>query len=522
MLFERTAIVAFAVAAVNLAVFAVLGGYDWRLGPVHLVASNGFKPVLYLNAALLLVLAARGRTPPPLPSTPLATGPLLSPGYCALAVALTVAVYWPSFLINLSFFDWNHTFITGRESPWGFFIHRQYDGFYRPLPFLTLWIDNKLFGEREYLFHIQNLLLHVANTLLAGRLAERLGLTARSARICGLLFCTTPVAFEAVIWPGARFDLMAIAFSLVALERALAGRLPVAVAAFVGAVLSKESAYALPVVLAAFWILHSRLNLPFARERAFRAFMAFGAAACLLIALRFVIYGGSFGGYPGPAYNENVHFQFTTQTITSFLTRVPASAYIVNAISGMDVATRVVLFAYAAVASAIVAAGASLAGRGVLILLPWLTAIPTLNMIGWMTDGAQQARYVHLSAIWVVFALALALSGLPRERLLATALSVVFAATAILNTVAYVHMLRSADEAVASAAAVCRDRNCCRVWLRDLPRDRFGAFYFGHQVWADLRKTLPNREVPDLLSVPVKAQSCDLTLHWDRSTGKWK
>ena len=150
--------------------------------------------------------------------------------------------------------------MTAGRSPLYFFTHRQYDGFYRPLGFCSLWLDNKIFGAALWGYHIQNLPLQVLNGWLAARLAFRLGLEPALARWTGLAFVALPYAFEAVIWPGARFDLLAATFILLALERALAGA-----SGPYGCLLSrrvvKRIGYAYPLLVGALWLLRNRLSL---------------------------------------------------------------------------------------------------------------------------------------------------------------------------------------------------------------------------------------------------------------------
>lgn len=501
----------FAAAAANVILLAFLDRYDVRLGPLHLAASYLFKPLMYLNAAFLLAIAL-GPAPETSPAAAQARPPrLLGVRFWLAALAIMAAVYSVSFGINLEDFDWTHRWLMTDVSALSFFTKRQYDGFYRPLTFLSLWLDNRVFGEALWGYHIQNILIHLLNGALVARLACRLRLSATAARWSGLLFLALPAGFEAVIWPGARFDLLAATFTLIALDRALAGSVALSTAAYVLGVLSKESAYCYPLILGALYLLRP-LAPPLERARMLRILFAAAAATVVLIGMRIAVYG-NLGGYPLPEAGKTVHFAITAKTFTSIPTRLPAALYLVNSNAGVTVWLRIALIVYAGALAAALASGARLGARAALLLLPFLAVIPTLNVIGWLNQSAQGGRYLYQPAIWIVFAVAWALTCARRGPLLAATLTVSMAAAALFNTLAYVRMLRTAGIAVSSAAALCRNAPCCRtLHLRDLPGDLYGAYHFGYQVRWNLRKALPGVVLPAEDS--PGPGPCAVDLHW--------
>ncbi len=105
------------------------------------------------------------------------------------------------------------------------------------------------------------LLLHGACALLVVRLARRGGLTTAGAALAGFVFAASPLAFTPLYWASGIQELLGAALALLALERWLAaseegrGAVVVATLAAVGALLSKESALGLPLLLAgiAWW-----------------------------------------------------------------------------------------------------------------------------------------------------------------------------------------------------------------------------------------------------------------------------
>ena len=101
------------------------------------------------------------------------------------------------------------------DSFWQLFSRPQADGFYRPLTFVSLWLDYRLFGTAFTWYHAQSLVLHIVNSLLAARLAGSLGFGRTASLWTGLLYAAAAVNFEPVMWPAARFDLLATSYNFV-------------------------------------------------------------------------------------------------------------------------------------------------------------------------------------------------------------------------------------------------------------------------------------------------------------------
>ncbi len=504
---------AFTLAAANFVLLAIIGHYDFRLGPIHLAATYIFKPLLYLNAAFLMGFALKYR-PCPVEEAPEAR---LSfrPGFLfwIAAVGVVAALYGISFQINLDFPDWTHRAITAHTKPWSFFLHRQYDGFYRPLTFVSLWVDNEVFGAALWGYHVQNLLIHLLNGFLAARLAFRLGLKQSSAAWAGIAFLAVPASFEAVIWPGARFDLMSAAFTFFALERALAGAAGMATAAYCLGVACKESAYAYPLLLAALFLLRRPLGLTLPKQKWFAALSAALAATIALVLVRISIYG-NLGGYPDVATGGNVNFVLHIKTFTSVATRLPAALFLINTGAGLPVWLRATLIAYVAFLAVVFFSRIGAGRRTLLLLLPFLAVVPMLNMFGWMTQFAQQGRYLYHPVIWIVFVIVAGVSLLRFGSILLAAWVAIMMSAALFNTLVYVKMIHAVDVAVGDAAAACRKANCCRtLYLSNLPRDLNGAFYFGHQVTHNLQTALPGVAIISTGPLPSES-SCGVGLRW--------
>ena len=86
--------------------------------------------------------------------------------------------------------------------------------FYRPLVWMSFWLQEHLFGLDQRGFHGVSLGLHVANALLAGWLVWKLlaqtpAVRALPALLAASIVALHPAAYEAVTWVSAQSDLLA-------------------------------------------------------------------------------------------------------------------------------------------------------------------------------------------------------------------------------------------------------------------------------------------------------------------------
>lgn len=136
----------------------------------------------------------------------------------------------------------------------------QWAKFYRPVVTTSYAINWVLGGGQPWTFHLVNVLAHWGAVLLAFRLARRWTGGVGPALAATLVFAIHPTRTEPVIWISGRTDVFMALFLLLAVELAVAASRANAVragllwlaagAAWVLAVLSKEYALILPVLLA--------------------------------------------------------------------------------------------------------------------------------------------------------------------------------------------------------------------------------------------------------------------------------
>jgi tetratricopeptide (TPR) repeat protein len=131
---------------------------------------------------------------------------------------------------------------------------------YFPLTSTTFWVEWHLWGNWAAGFHLVNVLLHAAATVLFWKVLTRLGLPASGALAAAALFAVHPVNVESVAWIAERKNTLSLVFFLWSILRWLefraAGDTAVArrhyraaLVCFVAALLAKTSTVMLPFVL---------------------------------------------------------------------------------------------------------------------------------------------------------------------------------------------------------------------------------------------------------------------------------
>ena len=83
---------------------------------------------------------------------------------------------------------------------------------YRPITYTSFWLEHKLWGFTAAGYHVVNVLLHLANTLLLRQILLRLAVP--GAWIIAAVFAVHPLHVESVAWMIERKDLLAGLFYL--------------------------------------------------------------------------------------------------------------------------------------------------------------------------------------------------------------------------------------------------------------------------------------------------------------------
>ncbi len=184
-----------------------------------------------------------------------------------LIVAATLGAYWPALHGDFVFDD--RVWTTDVEH-----LLRDSSGLreiwtnpkalqqYYPVTGTSFWLDYQLWHWWTLPYHVENVLLHAAAALLLWRLLQKLEVP--GAWLAGALFALHPVMVESTAWITERKNVLSMFFFLAALlaygrftsfwkeEESPARRgwfYALALVLFVGALLSKITAFALPAVL---------------------------------------------------------------------------------------------------------------------------------------------------------------------------------------------------------------------------------------------------------------------------------
>ncbi len=127
-------------------------------------------------------------------------------------------------------------------------------GLYRPLTMASYFLNHLIFGSSPASFHIFNIVIHALNSFLVFWLVSLLFRRRSLAYISYLLFLFHPIHTEAVTSIVGRAELLAFFWSLITFYLFLKNRKILAGAAFLFALMSKESALALvPMVFFIEW-----------------------------------------------------------------------------------------------------------------------------------------------------------------------------------------------------------------------------------------------------------------------------
>ena len=129
---------------------------------------------------------------------------------------------------------------------------------YLPLHLVSYMVDYSIWGLSPFGFHLQSVVLHVGNAVLALWVVRRLFGSLAAGVIAALLYAVHPSQVEAIAWVSIRKDLLSTAFLLLTMlfylaatskPKLRAGPYAASVACFTLGLLSKVSIVALPAFL---------------------------------------------------------------------------------------------------------------------------------------------------------------------------------------------------------------------------------------------------------------------------------
>lgn len=270
--------------------------------PVAIRSPLNLEAIFALAAVALAALRVRASNLQPHPAPIDFTGPAIAAALAILAFARTSGFYFVSddFLILLhARAQWSAAWLRWLFStPGG-------DGHFGPLVYVFNVLSSRLFGPTLAAWHWISFAIHAVNCVLVYALAAALGYARRSGLFCAALFAIHGSRPEAVVWITARFDLLSTLFvllgllallkSLHATQPARAILLAAALVCMTAGMLSKESAYAFPML--ALLLIATQSKNPI---RHWPAALAMCLTAAAVFAYRWTLFNG-IGGYLDPS-----------------------------------------------------------------------------------------------------------------------------------------------------------------------------------------------------------------------------
>ena len=143
---------------------------------------------------------------------------------------------------------------------------------YRPILITSFAIDHLIWGDKAFGFHLTSILLHTANGILIFFLIRKLFKSKLLAFLSAVFFTVHPIQSETVIYASGRTDPLAAFFSLLTITSFLSileskkfkkAKYLFSIFFFVLALLSKETATVLPLVLfLVYFVSSKKINLP--------------------------------------------------------------------------------------------------------------------------------------------------------------------------------------------------------------------------------------------------------------------
>jgi hypothetical protein len=309
-------------------------------------------------------------------------------------------LYWPALGIGFLSDD----FVLADRAARGEFVAASHE-FVRPVP-LLLWRLLFAIGGGSAAVHAVNVLLHGVNAALTARLAQHAGARQGPALIAALLFLIWPTQVESVTWASGVFDLLMTTFVLGLTHLYLAGvpeissrRIVTIVLAAMLALLTKETAAAVPILLLALSAIRWRDKRP---SRSELTAMAVVTLTCAAYMTWRVILRPSGLGSQQPTVTRYAVKELLSRTFGSLAVPFTADWSTAAPLVAVVFASAVVLLAVLP----IVAPNRRLRldGNAVAALIwPAIAAAPALGFL-FIGANLEGSRYLYLPmAGWAIF-----------------------------------------------------------------------------------------------------------------------
>ncbi len=172
-----------------------------------------------------------------------------------LLVVLTFLVFSP--VLKAKFINWNDDkYLANNTNVLDFdlphikaLLKQRINGAYTPVTSLSFSLEHRLFGLNPFIYHLDNLLLHIAVVVLVFLFAMTLGLNSWEAFLGALIFALHPTKVEPVAWISGRKDLLYALFYMASLVNYQKGKFGASFVFCVLSMLANPAALSLPLVM---------------------------------------------------------------------------------------------------------------------------------------------------------------------------------------------------------------------------------------------------------------------------------
>ena len=398
----------------------------------------------------------------------------------ASIVLLTCAVFWRS--TRIPFVSDDYVLVNmGQNFTGNYWInltHGGGDGFFRPIGYVSIWWTWPLAHWNPVAWHWAGLALHIANALMVYAIAAMIGLSRAGAWFASAFFALHGAHPEAAVWIAGRFDLLATLFVLAGLaafirlwDRPSASWAVAAGLALILGALSKESAYAFPLLMLVY-----AASRPGTWNRRLRFVAPFFFLAAALFVYRWVLQGG-IGGYVTGTGAPQVLGLRPAAILEGLAFRLWAILFF-----PIDWARSVGVWLWAAIAASCAAWGAiawKSEARSEKLLLPLgLTLAAAIPAIPLLLIGAdlEKARVLYLpSAGFCLLAAAATEMTAPKLRVAASAAMLLFSLAALRHNLAIWEDVAARSQTVCEAVAECMNAESATA-----PRTLDGVYFFAN------------------------------------------
>lgn len=507
---EKLILILIILSGINILYLCLFNYYDFYLGPINLTAHGLFKPLIWLNEFFFLfILFFNGKVN------------TFSPErkndynwnrkyFISLVFLIVTGLYFQSLFINyVGYGDWDFRYksasLPSLKGLLTLFKTPQPDGFYRPLTFTSLWLDYKIFADHIWGYHIQNVLIHFLNCVIIYKIGLGLKFEGQTSRWAALIYAVAAINFEAVVWPGARFDLLATLFTLLAINyfiKYINGQhdtnfsLYLFVLSFILGLLSKESAYCFPLIVILILLFHKSLSISTpSRKKYIYSICSLLIASLMMIGIRLIIYG-SLGGYRD-SNGGSAHFHLGPKTLLKLLINSTAlPLFGLNTTIELPVYTKLALVAFIAVLFISVFQRAKYDRKKIYIIFAalLLSALPAGNLLGWIRPSMLHCRYLYLPAVWMTFIIASVIKG---QKRFSSILLILFV---IANAIGTCHNLQVYKDMLEKTEAVAnliyrdytKEEHIRNIYILGLPEAPNGVLFFPAELASRIKNKLPS------------------------------